>query len=178
MELAHQLCRPHGPYAKSQVARALGIARGTLYFESKQAGKNKAVAVEIKQWHEQDDTMSHRKLAVLLKMGKNRVKRVMKKYGIAARRKKKRYVYPGKTNNVVLNRLRDEQTPADAEIVFSDIFEVHLADRTKVRGCFALRKRTRHILALAFDYSLRADLVVSIIEMMAFSVPGMIWHSD
>ena len=154
------------------------MARGTLYLKGKQAGKDKAVATAIEQWHEQDDTMGHRKLAVLLKTGKNRVKRVMKKYGIAARRKKKRYVYPGKTNSVVPNRLRDEQTPADAEIVFSDIFEVHLADRTKVRGCFALRKRTRHILALAFDYSMRADLVVSTIEMVAFSVPGMIWHSD
>ena len=120
----------------------------------------------------------HRKLAALLKTGKNRVKRVMKKYGIAARRKKKRSVYPGKANSVVPNRLRDEKTAADSEIVFSDIFEVQLADRTKVRGCFALRKRTRHILALAFDYSMRADLVVSTIEMVAFSVPGMIWHSD
>jgi putative transposase len=102
----------------------------------------------------------------------------MKKYGIAARHKKKRYVYPGKTNSVVPNRLRDEKTPADREIVFSDIFEVHLADRTKVRGCLALRKRTRHILALAFDYHMRADLVIATIEMIAFSVPGMIWHSD
>jgi putative transposase len=152
------------------VARALGIARGTLYLKGKQAGKDKAVATAIEQWHEQDDTMGHRKLAVLLKTGKNRVKRVMKKYGIAARRKKKRYVYPGKTNSVVPNRLRDEKTPTDAEIVFSDIFEVH--------GCFALRKHTRHILALAFDYSMRADLVVSTIEMITFSVPRMIWHSD
>jgi transposase-like protein len=126
VELACLLCRPHGPYAKSQVARALGIARGMLYFKGKQAGKDKAVAVAIAQWHEQDDTMGHRKLAVLLKMGKNRVKRVMKKYGIAACRKKKHYVYPDKTNNLVPNRLRDEQTPSDAEIVFSEIIEVHL----------------------------------------------------
>jgi transposase InsO family protein len=154
------------------------MARGTLYRTRKQAAKDKAVATAIGQWHEQDDTMGHRKLAALLKMGKNRVKRVMKKYDIAARRKKKRYVYPGKASSVVPNMLRDEKTPADSEIVFSDIFEVHLADRTKVRGCFALRKRTRHILGLAFDYSMRADLVVSTIEMVAFSVPGMIWHSD
>ena len=140
---------------------------------------------KIKQWLRRlNSGMSrmirarHRKLAVLLKTGKNRVKRVMKKYGIAARRKKKRYVYPGKTNSVVPNRLRDEKTPADVERVFSDIVEVHLADRTKVRGCFALRKRTRHILALAFDYHMRADLVISTIEMIAFSVPGMIWQSD
>lgn len=156
----------------------MGIARGTLSFKGKQAGKDKAVATAIEQGHEQDDTMGHRKLAVLLKTGKNRVKRVMQKYGSAARRKKKRYVYPGKTNSVVPNRLRDEKTPADVERVFSDIVEVHLADRTKVRGCFALRKRTRHILALAFDYHMRADLVISTIEMIAFSVPGMIWQSD
>jgi hypothetical protein len=34
------------------------------------------------------------------------------------------------------------------------------------------------ILALAFDYSMRADLMVSTIEMVTFSVPGMIWQSD
>jgi putative transposase len=156
----------------------LGIARGTLYLKGKQAAKDKQVATAIEEWHEQDDTMGQRKLAALLKAGKNRMKRVMKKYGIEARRKKKRYVYPGKTNSVVPNMLRDPNTPADLEIMFSDIFEVQLADRTKVRGCFALWKRTRHILALAFDYSMRADLVVSTIEMVEFSVPGVIWHSD
>ena len=94
------------------------------------------------------------------------------------RRKKKRYVYPGKASSVVPNRLREEKTPADSEIVFSGIFEVQLADQTKVRGSVALRKRTRHMLALAFDYSMCADLVISTIEMVFFSVPGMIWQSD
>ena len=178
MELAHQLCRPHGPYSKSQVARALGLARGTLYLKRKQATKDKQVAIAIEQWHERDDTMGHRKLAALLKMGKNRIKRVMNKYGIEARRRKKRYIYPGKASSIVPNLLRDPQIPVEQEVMFSDIFEVSLADRTKVRGCFALWKRTRHILALAFDYSMRADLVVSTIEMVEFCVPGTIWHSD
>jgi hypothetical protein len=66
--------------------------------------------------------MGHRKLAALLKTGKNRVKRVMKKYGIQARRKKKRSVYPGKASSIVPNALRDPQTAADSEVVFSDIF--------------------------------------------------------
>jgi putative transposase len=98
------------------------MARGTLYLRRKQAGKDKQVATAIEQWHEQDDTMGHRKLAALLKTGKNRVKRVMKKYGIAARRKKKRYVYPGKASSIVPNALRDPQTPAETEVMFSDIF--------------------------------------------------------
>jgi putative transposase len=54
------------------------MARGTLYLKRKQATKDKQVATAIEHWHEQDDTMGHRKLAALLKTGKNRVKRVMK----------------------------------------------------------------------------------------------------
>jgi putative transposase len=107
VELAHQLSRPNGPYPKSQVARALGLAHATLYLHSKQAIKDKRVAVAIEQWHELDDTLGHRKLAVLLGMGHNRVNRIMHKYGITARRKKKRYVYPGKTDQVAPNLVRD-----------------------------------------------------------------------
>lgn len=71
----------------------------------------------------------------------------MKKYGIEARRRKKRYIYPGKASSIVPNLLRNPKIAEEQEVMFSDIFEVQLADRTKVRGCFALWKRTRHILA-------------------------------
>jgi len=148
------------------------------------------VAVAIEAWHEKDDTMGHRKLGKLLHMGKNRVKRVMKKYAIAARRKRKKYVYPGKASSIVPNLLREKEIRAEqvkedqpelaglAEIVFSDIFEVQLADHTKVRGCFALWKQTRHILAIAFENHMRADLVVSTIDLIQHAIPGTIFHSD
>lgn len=169
---------PNGPYSKSQVVRALSFARGTLYLVSKRALKDKQVAVAIEQWHELDDTLGHRKLAVLLGMGHNRVNRIMHKYGITARRKKRRYVYPGKTDQVAPNLLRELEQSSPTEVVFSDIFEVRLADGTRVRGCFALWRRTRHILALAFDYRMQADLVVTAIKMVTFEIPGAIFHSD
>ena len=169
---------PHGPYSKSQVVRALSFARGSLYLHRKRPSKDKQVAVAIEQCYELDDTLGHRKLAVLLGMGKNRVNRIMHKYGITARRKKKRYVYPGKTDQTAPNLVRELEQNSPTEIVFSDIFEVQLADRTRVRGCFALWKRTRHILALAFDYRMQADLVVTTIKMVPFEVPGAIFHSD
>src|SRR5258708_7995490 len=96
--------------------------------------------------------MGHRKLAALLKTGKNRLKRVMKKYGIQARRKKKRYVYPGKASSIVPNALRDPQTSAETELMFSDIFEIQLADRPQVRACFALWTPPHHSLSLPFTY--------------------------
>ncbi|GHO61306.1 transposase [Ktedonobacter sp. SOSP1-52] len=178
MEVAYQLCVPNGPYPKSQIARALGIGRATLYWSSKQATKDKQVAVAIEQWHEVDDTLGHRKLATLLKMSKDRVRRVMHKYGITARRKQKRYVYPGKASQVAPNLVRELDPESLAEVVFSDIFEVKLADRTKVRGCFTLWKRTRHILGLAFEYHMRAELVTAALQTLAFDVPDLIFHSD
>jgi putative transposase len=192
--VAFQLCHPNGPYPKSQVALALGLSRGSFYLKRKQAKKDKQVAIAIEAWHEKDDTMGHRKLGALLHMGKNRVKRVMKKYDITARRKRKKSVYPGKASSIVPNVLREEKklvrqaeepmreeaedVTGLAEIVFSDIFEVQLADHTKVRGCFALWKQTRHILAIAFENHMRADLVVSTIDLIQHAIPGTIFHSD
>ena len=95
MELARTLCASGSPLNKSQLARVLGIARSSLYVEPKRPKQDKALAVRIEEAHEKDDTMGHRKLAALLGTGKNRVKRVMRKYGLAARRKRKKYVYPG-----------------------------------------------------------------------------------
>jgi putative transposase len=178
VDVAYQLCVPNGPYPKSQVAHALGIGRATLYWRSSQAVKDKQVAVAIEQWHQQDDTLGHRKLAALLHMGKNRVRRVMHKYGIEARRKRKKYVYPGKASEIAPNLVRELPEESLAEVVFSDIFEVKLADGTKVRGCFTLWKHTRHILGLAFEYHMRTELVTAALQTLAFEVPEVIFHSD
>ncbi len=173
------MCASGSPINKSQLARTLGIARSSLYVQPKRPKMDKELAVRIEQWHEKDDTMGHRKLAVLLGTGKNRVKRVMHKYGIAARRKRKKYVYPGKASQIAPNLLREPEESIHREIVFSDILEVRLADASKVRGCFALRKCTRQILGMAFDYHMRADLVTDTIQTMTFEPPpGSIWHSD
>jgi len=178
VELARQICASDSPVNKSQLARTLGIARSSLYVQPKRPKMDKQLAVRIEQLHEKDDTMGHRKLAVMLATGKNRVKRVMRKYGIAARRKRRKYVYPGKASQVAPNLLRMPEEVQGKEIVFSDILQVCLSDGSRVRGCFALHKRTHAILGMAFDYHMRADLVTDTIQTMTFEVPGSIWHSD
>ena len=178
VELARTLCAAGKPLNKSQVAKLLGIARSSLYLKPKRPKLDKALAVQIEHWQEQDDTLGHRKLAVLLKTGKNRVKRVMRKYGLAARRKRKKYVYPGKATQTAPNLVRELDPDSEQAVVFSDIFEVHLADHSRLRSCFALCKQTRQILGMAFDYHMRADLVTSVIDTLLFQTEGAIWHSD
>jgi putative transposase len=88
VELARTLCASDSPINKSQLARVLGIARSSLYVQCKRPKADKELAVRIEAAHEKDDTMGHRKLAALLGTGKNRIRRVMHTYGIAARRKR------------------------------------------------------------------------------------------
>ena len=83
--------------------------------------------------HEKDDTMDHRKLAALLRTGKNRIRQVMHTYGITAQSLRKKYVYPGVATEIVPNKLREEAFEwVSNEVVFSDILEVKRADGTGV----------------------------------------------
>lgn len=164
----------------SQLVRTLGFSRGSFYRQSILAVKDKVLSVAIEKIHEEeDDTLGHKKLAPLLGTGKNRVLRVMKKYGIKPRKRDKKYYYPGKSDTVFDNLANDASVQLTAVgIVFSDIFEFKLADGTRIRGCFALKKNTRQILSSIFDYSMKADLVVTTIQRIDLIDINSIWHSD
>src|SRR3989338_1060212 len=103
----------------------------------------------------------------------------MKKYRIKPRKRTKRYHYPGKSD-VIFNNLANDVFVqlAQINIVFSDIFEFQLLDGSRIRGCFALRKDTRQILSLVFDYSMKAELVVTTIQRIDVVDPESIWHTD
>ncbi|PIP67417.1 MAG: hypothetical protein COU72_02925 [Parcubacteria group bacterium CG10_big_fil_rev_8_21_14_0_10_41_35] len=154
------------------------FSRSSLYYQSKLEPKDKTMSNQILELHETDDTLGHKKIGYLLKIGKNRAKRVMRKYDIQPRRKKKKYAYPGKSHIIFDNLNRLESITEPQEIIFSDIFEFSLADRSKVYGCFALLKETRQILSLLFDYHMRADLVTGTIARIDFLPSSPIWHSD
>jgi hypothetical protein len=108
-------------------------------------------------------------------MGTNRVRRVRHTSGIQPRRKRKKSVSPGKAAVVAPNLVRALPAESPPEIVCSDLFEVTLADHTKVRGCFALWKRTRHLLGLAFGDHMRAELVHRTLDLRTFPVPDALF---
>jgi len=117
-------------YSKKILAKALEFSRGLFYYQSCLETPDRVLAWEIEQIHQNDDdTLGHRSLAHLLKTGKNRVRRVMKKYDIRARRQSRKYQYAGKSDLVHANLANDPVYQFFASvIIFSDIFEVKLAD--------------------------------------------------
>src|SRR5258708_19255195 len=110
VELARRLCASDSPINKSQLASVLGMARSSLYVQGKRPKLDKALAVRIEEAHEKDDTMGHRKLAALLGTGKNRVKRVMRKYGITARCNRKKYISPAQAPHIPPTHLLPKRT--------------------------------------------------------------------
>lgn len=163
-------------------AKILEFSRASWYYQSKLEPKDKKLANAITYIHdEEDDTLGHKKLASMLNTGKNRVKRVMKKYGIKARRKQKKYVYPGKASQIFAN-LANNPIVKDIlgfNIIFSDIFEFKLADGCRLRGCFAILKQTRQVLSMVFDYFMKAELVATTIQKIDFyHYDDTIWHTD
>lgn len=146
------------------------------------AERDKQVAIKIERIHDElDDTLGHQKLAPLLSMGKNRIWRVMKKYNLKPRMRKKGYHYHGKSATAQPNLANTEEyrESFDRGILYSDIFEFALADGSRLRGCFALLKQTRQVLSLIFDYAIKATLVQATINTIESLPPeAEIWHSD
>jgi putative transposase len=131
--------------------------------------------------YETDDTLGPKKLASLFNTGKDRIKRVMDKYQIVPRKKKRKYKYPGKANSLCQNLLAIIDIEK-YEIIFSDIFEFRLKDGSKVYCCFTIRKYTRQILSFSYGYSMPAGLVIKTISTIQLVDVSddlyVIFHSD
>jgi putative transposase len=166
---------------KRILAQAFGISRSGLYYHPTQPDNDLHLKNAILDLYEQDDTLGSRKLASLLGKSRGCIARVMLKYDIYPRRKQPAYKYPGKADKVLGNKLLSKEL-ADQEILFSDIFQFRLGDRSWVYCCFVIREKTRQILSFCYSWGMRAELVaesITRVDLVAdLSETEVIFHSD
>jgi len=171
---------------KRLLAKAFGLSRTGLYCYSTKPEADLRLRNQITDLHEVDDTLGSRKLAVMLNKSRVAVSRVMLKYGLEPRRKKPAYRYPGKAEDVVANKLLNATylDPA-TDVLFSDILQFRLADRTWVYCCFVIRKMTRQIIAFAYSWGMEATLVTTNLSSLErldlitnLANTDVIFHSD
>ena len=179
--LANPPCPP-----KRLLAKAFNLSRSGLYYQPTKPQADLELYNRITDLHVTDDTLGSRKLAAMLAKSRVTVSRVMLKYGIEPRRKKPAYKYPGKADDVVANKLLNatDLDPA-TEVLFSDILQFRLADRTWVYACFVIRKMTRQIIAFAYSWSMEASLVKANLDSLErldlianLDDTEVIFHSD
>ena len=75
---------------KSALARKLGICRSTLYYQSKLESKDQAIKPLIIEVLASNPCYGHKRIAIELGMNKKKILRIMKKYELEPRRRKKK----------------------------------------------------------------------------------------
>jgi transposase InsO family protein len=74
---------------KTELAISLGIARRVLYYRKTQPAKDEVLRDKIIEVMKKHKAYGHKRVAMELKIGKNRAKRVMKLYGLVPERRRK-----------------------------------------------------------------------------------------
>jgi putative transposase len=75
---------------KSKALEYLGIARSTFYYSSLLEKKDEELRQKIEAVLDSNPSYGHKRIALKLKMNRKPIRRVMKKYGIKPRRKRKK----------------------------------------------------------------------------------------
>lgn len=75
---------------KSKLARALGIARSSLYYTRKRDAIDEEVKRQIEAVMVEHPADDHKRIALHLKIGHNRIRRIMKKYDLKPYRRRAR----------------------------------------------------------------------------------------
>src|SRR3989338_2653248 len=78
---------------KTKLAKELGVSRSSLYYKRKREETDLELKRQIEAVMGDHKDYGHKRIAIELKMGHNRIRRIMKKYGLKPYRKRaKRYI--------------------------------------------------------------------------------------
>lgn len=81
---------------KTRLAKKLGIARSTLYYQSKKRSGDEAAKRLTEDVVLSNPSYGHKRVALALKMNRKKISRLMRKYGLKPRiRRFKRLTKPG-----------------------------------------------------------------------------------
>lgn len=75
--------------SKAELARQMGVSRQSLYYQPKMPEKDLKLKTEIKRVLAEHKAYGHKRIAIELGVGKKRIRRVMKLFGLKPRRKRK-----------------------------------------------------------------------------------------
>jgi len=166
---------------KAQLAKDLGISRQLLYYDHKQPSKDWKLKVEIEKILRDNPSYGHKRLAIHLGIGKSKVLRVMKLFGIKPyRRRAKKFKYiKQKKDKIFNNLLFDNQPLYPNHIWVSDFTHIAKYNSKWVYLATILDLYTRKIVGFSILMNHSTQLVIDALLMAVFNdnLPKII-HSD
>ena len=82
------------PESKTDLAKRLGVSRGSLYYSPKLPVKDLALKAEIDKVMVKHKAYGHRRIALEIKVNKKRIRRVMKLFNLVVKRKRRKPFKP------------------------------------------------------------------------------------
>ena len=166
--------------SKSALARSLGISRSSLYYVPKQPEKDRLLRDLILKTLTNHPAYGYRRIALDLSIGKNRVHRVMMKFGIQPRIKHRRSKYGRKTSiSGIPNRTQGISPIAPNVIWVGDFTYLHFHGRV-IYFATVIDRFTREVIAWQVGLHHTTQLILDVLEdaVKKRNCPPYIFHSD
>ena len=117
---------------KTNLAKKLGVSRGMLYYQYKKPAEDEKIKDEIAKVLNSHPAYGHKRIALELKLNRKRIRRVMKKFHLMPKkRRKKKFVKPDDLNKPVAEYINEIEKlcPIRANIVWvGDFTHIRFAD--------------------------------------------------
>jgi transposase InsO family protein len=148
---------------KAAHARALGVARSTLYYKPRLPDKDWKLKCEIEKVLRTHPSYGHRRLAIELRVNKKRILRVMKKFGIKPyrRRGKKWKNITKPRNRIKYPNLLLEQSPAYPHHIWATDFTYIWFQEKWLYVCTMMDLFTRKIVGFSVLNNHSVQLVIN-----------------
>ena len=148
---------------KAAHARALGIARSTLYYKPKLPDKDWKLKCDIEKVLRIHPAYGHRRLAIELKVNKKRILRVMKKFGIKPyRRRGKKWKNPNKPQiKIKYPNILMEETPSYPNHIWATDFTYLWFQEKWIYVCTMMDLFTRKIVGFSVLNNHSVQLVIN-----------------
>ena len=167
--------------SKSALARSLGVSRSSLYYIPKLIKKDENLRDCILGVLSEFPAYGHRNIALELNTGKNRVYRVMVKYGIKPLIAYKKPKYGSKTSVMagVPNRTKGISPIAPNDIWVGDFTYLHFHGRVLYLAT-VMDRYTREIIAWQIGLHHTTRLILDVLEeaLRKRDVHPSLFHSD
>ena len=167
---------------KSKLAQQAGCSRSSLYYRKKQPLKDWRLKVKIEDALHDHPGYGHKSLADHLKIGKGKILRVMKIFGLKPyrRRGKRRWKKAGKPQIVLPNLLQNEKIlPSRPHHIWASDFTEFLWKGKRVYLATILDLFTREIVGFSVMLSHSTFLIANALLMALWQrPPPELLHSD
>ena len=165
--------------SKTKAAQLLGVSRSGLYYQSKQFIKDWQLKIRMEEALRQFPSYGHKRLGLFLKVGKNRARRVMKKFGLKPYRRRGRKFKKRKDNGRVYPNLLMTTIPRGPQHVWVSDFTHLVYGKTTLYLATVMDIWTREVVGFSLSTSHSVWLVIeAFLSALNFRGPPDMIHSD